>query len=308
MFELYEHAFKWASAVIISEAPRILQTVSTVFQNRGEGSASGLQCCRSILGALSSTKHGGCYDSILAQLLQYLPQIFVAQVQQFQQQQIGGASTLSAPTPSTTPVLWGFDPEVVELFFHLIQDFFSECPHILVSSASAMSQVLQLSLATLSISRERATLRSAMQVIQPFFCPTKGLVDKLQPFQTQLFAEAYPVGPNLTRALIEFFSNGVIDSTLRPCVADTIYHIITGCETAQKGQGQGNEAAAWVNASIFGPGILPMLTPELKNFVVETMFSLANGNHRRYKVFMMDVFKIGSCELGVEALGCYADL
>ena len=288
VFDLYGRSFMSASVVVMSEAPRILRAVVSVVQNRGEGSVAALQCCRNIVEVASSQGNAGSQDMILVQLLQYLSQIMLDQIQQ------------QAFPP---------DPEVLETLFNLVFTVVTTCPQVLVSSTAPISQMLRLSLAALSSSRERGTIKAVLQVVKPFYFPPPALAQKLQPFQQQLFAEARSVGPVISKILVDFIGgsgpNGCnsIDSTLRHCIVDTFYHLIIGCEGAH-----GGESRMWVNAAIFSSDVLPMLSPELKEFVAKAMFTLANTNHRRFKALVMDVCKIGCSELPVDCLGGFSDV
>jgi len=297
IFDLYGRAFMSACLVVKADSPRVLQTVVSVVQNQGEGSVAGLHCCKCLVEALSGKQLAGSHDLILVQLLQYLSQILISLVQSKQPSQHLGFLEASSPRPVTVS-----DPEVLDAFFNLVFTFITVCPNLLASSSLALSQILQLCVATLGTSRERGTVRAVLQVIQPFFSAPPTLISKLQPFKLTFLAEACLVGPHLTKILIEFVSGGSIDSTLRHSVVDTIYYIIVGCEPTN-----GGDARMWIKMAAFSPEMFTMLSPELKQFVVSAMFSLATSNHRRFKALMIDLCKICCSEQPIDSLGAFSD-
>jgi hypothetical protein len=60
--------------------------------------------------------------------------------------------------------------------------------------------------------------------------------------------------------------------------------------------------------AVFSPEMFTMLSPELKQFVVSAMFSLATSNHRRFKALMIDLCKICCSEQPIDSLGAFSDV
>jgi predicted transcriptional regulator with HTH domain len=63
----------------------------------------------------------------------------------------------------------------------------------------------------------------------------------------------------------------------------------------------------WVREALVDPKVLqPVVTSELRAFVIQTMFMLSATNQRRFKAFLSDLCKVAASELPVDTLGAFA--
>jgi hypothetical protein len=286
LFDLYGRVVMSAIDIILVEIPRILQSVVSVFRTRGEGSTSSLQCARNIVEILSN-REAPQMRLILTQLLEYISQVLFSHIQE-------GTTQQSFANGS----LWGYDPECFESYFALILTFFTSCPDVLASSP-ALHQVLEIGLATLNASKERGTVRSVLQIMQLVFVGSPHH-QKMAACRRVFFAAACRVGPQLTKIMMECVS-GSVDSTLRHNVIDMLLSILISSDS------DSSVSQMWVREALVDPKVLqPVVTSELRAFVIQTMFMLSATNQRRFKAFLSDLCKVAASELPVDTLGAFA--
>ena len=281
LLDVYSHAILSASSLVMPEIPRITRAIVSMFQLQGAGSAASLKCAKCIVDVLSDNLEAHVF---LAQLVEYLTIIFYTRVQE---------------TVGINPEgsLWGYDPECIEAFFNVLLTCLCSSPSVLALS-SRLPQIPQLCLATLQVSRERKTIQGVLQVLQTLYYSTHS---KLRDFQDVFFDAAYSVGQQFVTILIDFMSAG-IPSTLWSNVTDALHHIITGCEASHS-----NECRMWFQLALSDLKVFKMMCPEDKEQVVTIMFDLATKEPtRKFKVFIIDLCKIGSAVLSVDVLGAYA--
>lgn len=277
LLDLYSTTIAAAGGLVRPEVPRITQTIVSTFQQRGEGSAASLRCAKCIIDILADDAEALVF---LVHLLECLTTVLYTRVQE----------AYSGD--------WGYDPDCIEAFFDLVITCLCSAPIVLASSAAVTPQILQLCLATLRVSKERKSVQAVLQVLQTLFHSAH---PKLRDFQAGFFGAVHGIGPPLVATLIEFMSGG-LPSTLWSNVSEAIHHVIVGCAAA----GASIECQAWFQAALAGPEVFSVLSPEDKQQVVTILFDLAGKEvPRRYKAFLLDLCKIGSGVLPVDALGAY---
>ena len=92
-----------------------------------------------------------------------------------------------------------------------------------------------------------------------------------------------------------------MDSTLRHNVIDMLLSILVSSDS------DSSVSQMWVREALVDPKVLqPVVTSELRAFVIQTMFMLSATNQRRFKAFLSDLCKVAASELPVDTLGAFA--
>ena len=169
------------------------------------------------------------------------------------------------------------------------------------SAPGLLAAIVRLQALSLTLYKERGTLRATMQVIQSFFSPA---TPKVALYQTELLASGCTMGKEIV-ALLFFSLCGDAPSSLWPNLGETLLSIVSGCEDTE---GTLAECKQWIRYVLFDSNLsLQMITHDLREIVYVALFRLTTVNRRRFKALIHDIAKICASESTSDCLLSYSE-
>jgi len=284
LLDFYGRTLMSAGTLLLSEVPRITQTVVNVFHCQGEASSAALQCASVIVEVLAG-KGSPEIAEFLSKLLQNSVQVLAHH-----------AATKSGFADSTK--VFGYEPDCIEKFFRFVYAYLVSCPQILADCA-ALPQLSHLCVACFSSCRESSPLRTILHVVQTMYHPNFNRVSLA--VHGQLIAACAADGQALVSQLLAIVAGAGagVQSGVMPNVQDSLHSIVSGCHPDHT-----ETCKMWVFSAFRDIGPFAKLG-EHKQFAFDKLFLLAGDNRTKFKALLADLGKICADEVGVECLVQY---